>query len=95
MVPRAFLEEHIDNTVKHVQRSTAELVSNLDGVGTNDWEDRRWESVIAPVEAPEHDVFHLVSRRVRHLTLLACVSAPGDSLMRTARAWKPILDVIC
>jgi hypothetical protein len=70
------------------------LEFNLDEVGTSAWEDRRQKTVIAPAVVPEHDVFQRVSRRVRHMTLLACVGAPGDSLTPMVTTLNPIANDI-
>jgi hypothetical protein len=63
-----------------VARKFAELIFNLDEVGPSDWEDPKPRKVIAPRTVSPDEVYHLVSRRYRHLTLLACVSAGGDAL---------------
>jgi hypothetical protein len=63
-----------------VAEKFAELVFNLDEVGSSDWEDRKPRRVIAPRTVSPDDVYHPVSRRYRHLTFLACVSAGGDAL---------------
>jgi hypothetical protein len=38
-VPRAYLEEHIQLLKTHFTGKVAELVFNLDGLGSADWED--------------------------------------------------------
>jgi hypothetical protein len=52
----------------------------LDELGSADWEDRKATKVIVPAGEAKEEVDHPVSRRHRHMTLLACVSASGDAL---------------
>jgi hypothetical protein len=80
LIPREYLEQHIVNMQTYVTGRTAELVFNLDEVGSSDWEDRKVKKVIVPAAVDSDAVFHPVSRRFRHMTLLVCVSAGGDSL---------------
>lgn len=80
LVPRAYLEQHIDNMKMIVQGKFSELVFNLDEVGSSDWEDQKPKKVIVPYSVKDEDVYHSVTRRYKHLTLLACVSAAGDAL---------------
>jgi hypothetical protein len=94
LVPRVYLEEHIRTLHAHVAGKFAELVFNLDELGSADWEDRKIKKVIASSSVRKEDVFHAVSRRHRHTTLLACLSAAGDSLtpmIVTASAIRPSL----
>ena len=80
IVPRAYLEQHIMLMKSTVENKLSELVFNLDEVGSSDWEDRKPKNVIVPRLVSPDDVYHAVSRRYRHITLLACVSAAGDAL---------------
>jgi hypothetical protein len=91
-VPREHLEAHIGNMKNIVEGKFSELVFNLDEVGSSDWEDRKPRKVIAPRSVSPHDVFHPVSRKYRHLTLLACVSAAGTSLTPMVLTSCPIRD---
>jgi transposase len=79
-IPREYLLQHIQNMQNHVTCRIAELVFNIDEVGASDWEDRKVKQVIAPAEVHPEDVFHPISRRFRHMTLVVCVSAGGDAL---------------
>jgi hypothetical protein len=80
LVPQEYLNQHITNMKTLVCGKLAELVFNLDEVGSSDWEDRMTRKVIVPSRVDANDVFHPVSRRCRHMTLLVCVSAAGDAL---------------
>jgi hypothetical protein len=67
-VPRSQLEEHLHILQVHLAGKCAELVFNLDELGSADWEDRKIRKVIAPAAVRKEDVYHSVSRRPRHMT---------------------------
>jgi hypothetical protein len=48
--------------------------------------------VIAPVGVCKEDVYYIVSRCQRHITLLACVSAASDALTPMLITTNPIRD---
>jgi hypothetical protein len=79
-VPRCFLEETILYLGEFVQGRPAELVFNLDEVGISDWEDRQTKKVIAPLYAREQTIHHKINRRLKHVSIIACVPAGGESL---------------
>jgi hypothetical protein len=58
----------------------AELVFNLDEVGMSDWEDRKDEKVVVPTALDGQTIHHRVSRNVRHISIITCISAGGESL---------------
>jgi hypothetical protein len=89
-IPRENLERHIQNMRSIVEGKFAELVFNLDEVGSSDWEDRKPRKVVAPRGVSPKDVNHPVSRKFRHLTLLACVSAGGNALTPMILTSTPI-----
>jgi hypothetical protein len=93
-VPRAYLEEHIQFLKTHLTGKVAELVSNSDELGPADWEDRKAKKVIGPAGDAKEDVYPPVSRRHRHMTLLACVSALGDALTPLVATVSPISDAL-
>ena len=80
-VPRIHLEEHIRNLKKYVEGAFADLVFNLDEVGSSDWEDKAKRQVYVHVDMPDQEIRHPVSRRFGHMTLVACISAGGDALI--------------
>jgi hypothetical protein len=90
-VPRAYLDEHIHILKIHVVGKVVELVFNLDELGSADWEDRKVKKIIAPAGVAKRDVYHPVSRRHRHMTLLACVSAAGDALTPLVITASPVI----
>lgn len=79
-VPRTFLEQHIENIKKYVIGKASELVFNLDEMGSNEWEEKKPKKVIVPVKLCQSNVHLPIKRTLRHQTLLACISATGDSL---------------
>ena len=80
MIPRQYLEKHIQNLKDFVQGICSELLFNLDEVGLSDYEDRKIKKVIAPKYANRNRIQHKVSRKLQHMTMLACVSSAGDAL---------------
>jgi hypothetical protein len=72
----------------------AELIFNLDELGSADWEDGKGKKLITPAGVHKEDVHHTVSRRQRHITLLACVSAAGDTLTPMPMTRNPIRDCL-
>jgi hypothetical protein len=74
-VPGAFLERIIQNLHEYVQGYAAELVFNLDEVGISDWEERKTNTVIALPAMVAHTIHHGVSRNVKHILVIACLSA--------------------
>jgi hypothetical protein len=86
--------EHVGAHIKHMKSilagKLAEVVFNLDEVGSSDWEeDRTPRTLIATRTMPPDDVDHPVSPRYRYLTLLACLSAGGDALTPMALTSSP------
>jgi hypothetical protein len=75
-----------------IHGKASEFVFNLDEVGSADWEDRKPKKIIVPISIPEEDVYHPVSRKFKHLSLLACVSAAPDSLTPLVVSTSPIPD---
>jgi hypothetical protein len=89
-VPRAYLEEDMQLLRIHLTGKVAELVFDLDELGSADCEDRKAKKVTVPAGVAKEDVYHPVSRRHRHMTLFACVSASGDVLTPLVIPASPI-----
>jgi hypothetical protein len=73
----------------------AELVFNLHEVGISDWEDRKTKTVIGPVTIVGQTIHHEKSRTVKHVSVIACVSAAGASItsyLITAQASRPVRE---
>jgi hypothetical protein len=79
VIPREYLEQNIQRMKDSIHGKASELVFNLDEVGSTEWEDTKSKKVIVPISVLEEDVSRPVSRKFKHLSLLACVSAAGDS----------------
>lgn len=79
-VPRIFLERAIECLRGHVPGSVAELVFNLDEVGISEWEDRSEKKVIVPVSMRGHKVHHGIHRNLKHISVVVCITAAGESL---------------
>jgi hypothetical protein len=58
----------------------AELVVNIDEVGISHWEDRKTKTVILPATMCGQTVHHEISGTVKHISVMACVSAARESL---------------
>jgi hypothetical protein len=58
----------------------AELVFNLADVGISDWEDCKTKTVIVPATVRGQTIHHEISRTVKHISVIACISAAGESL---------------
>jgi hypothetical protein len=79
-VPRCFLDETIHCITQFVQGRPLELVFNLDEIGISEWEDRKPKKVIVPLSARGQTIHHKTNRALKHVSLIACVSAAGESL---------------
>jgi hypothetical protein len=79
-VPRVFLDETNRCLRDHVQGMKAELVFNLDEVGISEWEDRKDKKVIVPKTMEGQTIHHRVSRNVKHISIITCITAGGESL---------------
>jgi hypothetical protein len=66
---------------EHVQGCVSELVFNLDEVGLSDWEARNGRKGVVQATMDGRPRHHAVSRNVKHIAVIACVSAAGESLM--------------
>jgi hypothetical protein len=83
--PQVFLERTVSNVNEDVQGCTAELVFNLDEVGISDWEDRKARKVVVSYRRPcatirSQTIQYGISRKVKHISVIACVFAAGESL---------------
>jgi hypothetical protein len=55
-------------------------VFNLDEVGISDWEDRKTKTIIVPATMRGQTIDHEISRTVKHISVIACISAAEESL---------------
>jgi hypothetical protein len=79
-VPRAFLEAAIDGFRDHVHNPCLELVFNFDKIGISEWKDRRERRVIIPLAMREQMFFHGVHRNLKHISVMAWISAAGEHM---------------
>jgi hypothetical protein len=79
-VPRIFLEETIGSMHETLQRCPADFVFNLDEVGISDWKDRKPKKVVVPITISAHNIHHRISRNLKHIAILTCISAGGACL---------------
>jgi hypothetical protein len=79
-VLRAFLDETVNYLREHVQGMKAELSFHLDEVGMSEWEDRNVRKAIVPTTIDGQTIHHRASRSVRHISIITCINAAGESL---------------
>jgi hypothetical protein len=76
----SFLDTMVECLRKHVQDCCADLIFNFDEVGISEWEDRVARKVIAPVSISGQTIHHGVHRNLKHMSVVCCVSASGESM---------------
>jgi hypothetical protein len=79
-ISRRLLERTVQELKKHLKGCVAELVFNLDKSGISDWEDRKTKTVIGPSTMCGQTIHHEISRTVKHISVIACISSAGESL---------------
>jgi hypothetical protein len=80
-VPRIFLDETVRCLGEYVHWMKAELVFNLDEVGVSEWEDCKDKKVVIPRVLSGQTIYHRASRNLKHMSVITCISAAGESLM--------------
>jgi hypothetical protein len=65
---------------EHLPGSCAELVFNLEEICIFEWEDRAPRKVTVPVSMTDQMIHHGVHRNLKHMPVICCVSAAGESL---------------
>jgi hypothetical protein len=76
-----FLERISNDMHEHVQGCVPELVLNLDEVGISDWEDHKTKKVIVLAAMLGRTIHHGVSRNTKRISVIASMSAAGESLL--------------
>jgi hypothetical protein len=79
-VPRVFLEETICCLHDYVKGMKIELVFNFDEVGISEWEDRKDKKVIVTKTMDGEMIHHRVSRNVKYISIITCITAGWRSL---------------
>jgi hypothetical protein len=80
-VPRTFLERTVHDLNDHVQGCVSLLVFNLEEVGISGWEDRNAKRVVVPAAMLNQTINPGISRDVKRISVIACVSTGGESLI--------------
>jgi hypothetical protein len=94
VVPRTYIDKHINLLKIHLSRKVVELMFSLDEVGSAGWKDRKTKKVIVPATVRNEDVYHPVSPCRRQATLLTCASALGGTPIPLAVTEAPIRDAL-
>jgi hypothetical protein len=63
-----------------LQACPADLVFHLDEVGISDWEDRKSKKVVVPITVTAQHIHHRISRNLKHISIVTCISAGGACL---------------
>jgi hypothetical protein len=84
-VRRVSLDKHFNVFHPDLTRKVAEFVFNFDELGPSDWHDCPAKKGIAPSRRLKGDPHDAVGRSHRHLELVVCVSAAGDTLGLSVR----------
>jgi hypothetical protein len=63
-----------------LQGCPADLVFNLDDVGISDLEDRKPKKAVVPIIVAAHNIHHRISRNVKHISIVTCISAGAACL---------------
>jgi hypothetical protein len=56
-------------------------VFNLDEIGVSEWEDRSEWRVIVPSTMIVQTIYHTVHMNLKHISVMACISAAGEHIM--------------
>jgi hypothetical protein len=57
-----------------------EPVFDFDEVGVSEWDDRKPKKVVVPFDMAGEVIHHEVKRNLKHISVIACVSASGQFL---------------
>jgi hypothetical protein len=79
-VPRRFLDETVRCINEFVNGLPTQFIFNLDETGISEWEDRASKSAIVPKSLSVQNVHHTINRNLKHVSVIACISAARESL---------------
>ena len=79
-IPRVYFTNHFHTMNVYITGKASELVFNLDEVGISPWEDKKVRKVIVGKKSGNEVIFHKVNRNIKHITMVNCISAAGDTL---------------
>jgi hypothetical protein len=92
-VPQIFPDETRSWIQEAVNGRLIGGVFNLDEVGSSEWEDHKSKNVLVPVTSAGQTVHHGISRNLKHITIITCVSTRSGCLvpsMIRSQALEPI-----
>jgi hypothetical protein len=77
------LHEHLDQYIRLIKELVplvqTESLFNIDESGFSDWEEHKPKCVLIPTEARETTLHYPASPKIRHQTLVCCVTAARDA----------------
>jgi hypothetical protein len=77
-VPHEYLDQYIRLIKEYVPLVPTEFLFNIDESGFSDCEERKPKCVLIPTEARETTLHYPASRKIRHQTVVCCITAAGD-----------------
>jgi hypothetical protein len=77
-VPQSSLDQYCDFIKEWVPLVPAELIFNIDECGFSDCEGRKPNPVLIPCKVRNATLHSPANRRIRHQTLICCITAAGD-----------------
>jgi hypothetical protein len=80
-VRRVFLDQKVQDLNEHFQVWITELAFNLSKVGISDWEDRKTRKVVISPTIGRRSVRRGISRKLKHISAITCISAAGKSFI--------------
>jgi hypothetical protein len=78
-VPHEYLNQSIRLIKEYVPLVQTELLFHIDESGFSGWDERTPKCVLIPTKARETILHYHVSRKIRHQTLVSCVTAVADA----------------
>jgi hypothetical protein len=73
-VTKEIARSHIVNLERHVQNVPTDLIFNIDEVGSQDWADRKLQSVIVPHQFRHVCIEYSVSRSEKQINCIVAIS---------------------
>jgi hypothetical protein len=79
-VPYTHIMKYFTMVQENVSGTSAELVINIDEMGSSEWANKKIKKVIVPNSLDLRDLHYPVNRRTKHVTFVAGICASGDCL---------------
>jgi hypothetical protein len=77
-VPHEYLDQYTRLIKEYVPLVPTELLFNIDESGFSDWEEHKPKCILIPTEARKTTLHYPANRKIRHQTLVCCVTAAGN-----------------